>query len=176
MKVTMYMAITANGYIAKEDDDTSWVTATEWASYSGAIRKSRNMIIGRRTYEIMVKNGDFDKPDLNNVRTVVVTSDARLRVHDPRSVLVAASPRKAIDILRKQGFRNLMVCGGGGLNASFMKDNLVDELFLDVEPILIGKGIKLFAEQGFEAGLRLVGAKKLSKNEIQLHYTTIKKR
>lgn len=54
MKTILYMSITANGMIAKDDDSTSWVSPTEWKSFSSMIQKTGNMIIGRRTYEVML--------------------------------------------------------------------------------------------------------------------------
>ena len=53
-------------------------------------------------------------------------------------------------------------------------ENLIDELYLDVEPIVFGTGIRLFKEEDFEAKLKLVETKKLSANEMQLHYEVIK--
>lgn len=175
MKVILYMAITPNGMIAKEGDDTSWVTETEWESFSGMIKKYGNMIIGRRTYEIMLRNDEFNISNLNEIKTAVVAQEEEsVKIHNPQFVFRAKSPKEAIDVLCAQGFETIMVCGGGGLNASFMKENLIDEIYLDVEPIVFGKGIRLFAEADFEANLELIETKKLSPNEIQLHYRVLK--
>lgn len=174
MKVILYMAITINGFIAKENDDTSWVTETEWASFSGMIRKNGNMIIGKRTYEVMIENDEFNRSNLNKIKTVVLTNDASLKIHNPEFISIALSPQEAISILRKQRFETIMVCGGGGLNASLMRENLIDEIYLDVEPIAFGKGIRLFRESDFEVKLKLLEVKKLSDNELQLHYQVLK--
>ncbi|MBI2017812.1 dihydrofolate reductase [Candidatus Daviesbacteria bacterium] len=170
MKVILYMAITVNGLIAKEDDDTSWVTETEWKSFKGIIKKHGNMIIGRRTYEVMLKNDEFNISSLNTIRTIVLTSDETIRIHNRESVSIAKSPQEALHVLSNASFETIMVCGGGGLNSSFMKENLVDEIYIDIEPMIFGQGIKLFADANFEKGLELVGTKKLSPNEIQLCY------
>lgn len=173
MKAILYMAMTANGLITKEDDDTSWVTKTEWKSLNGMIRKYGNMIIGRRTYEIMVKSGEFTRSKLDKVNTIVVTHQTLtppFTIHDSRYVSIATSPRQALTILKQKGHKTVMLCGGGGLNASFMKERLVNELYLDVEPLLLGKGIKLFAESDFAVRLRLKEVKRLSQNEVQLWY------
>jgi dihydrofolate reductase len=174
MKVILYMAVTPNGMIAKEDDDTSWVTETEWESFSGIIKKNGNMIIGRRTYKVMLDNDEFNRSNLNKIKTIVLTNDASLKIHNPEFVSIARTPKEAINTLHKQGFETIMICGGGGLNASFMKENLIDEIYLDVEPIIFGKGVKLFADADFEAKLKLIEVKNLSSDEIQLHYKVIK--
>lgn len=174
MKVILYMAITPNGLIANENDDTDWVTETEWENFSGMIKKYGNMIIGRRTYEIMLENDEFNRSNLNEIKTAVLTSDPSLKVHNSNCIFTARFPKEAVKILIDQGFETIMVCGGGGLNSSFMKENLVDEIYLDVEPIVFGRGIKLFAEADFEAKLELIEAKKFSQDEIQLHYKVIR--
>ncbi len=174
MRVILYMAVTPNDLIEKEDDDTTWVTENEWKSFSGMIKRAGNMIIGRRTYEIMIKNNEFELSKLDKITTVVMTNDAFLKIHNPDFIFIASSPKTALGILQKKVFKKILVCGGGGLNASFMKENLIDEIYIDVEPIIFGKGIKLFTEADFEAELKLLETKKLSRNEIQLHYKVVK--
>lgn len=157
------MAITVNGMIAREDNSVSW-SDLEWKSFSSKINEIGNLIIGRRTYEVM-KNGDeFSK--FKKVKIIVVTNS---KISD-KNVSVAESPKHALKILGKEGFKEALVAGGGKINSSFMKEGLVDEIYLDVEPLIFGKGIKLFADEDFEAKLELMETKMFSKNEIQLHY------
>ncbi len=174
MKVILYIAISVNGYIAKENDDTGWVSETEWKGYSDMIKKVGNMIIGRRTYEVMLQNDEFNRSQLNEIKIIVVTDDPSLQIHNPEFISTAKLPREALSALHKQDFETIMVCGGGGLNTSFMKENLIDEIYLDIEPIIFGRGIKVFAEIDFELKLKLLETKKISDNEIRLHYKVIK--
>ena len=174
MKIILYMAITVNGFIAKENDDVNWVSETEWKSFSGMIKKLGNMVIGRRTYEMMLKNDEFNKSNLNEIKTVVLTNNVSLQIHNPQFIFTATSPKEAINILLNQGFETVMICGGGELNGSFMKENLIDEIYLDIEPVAFGKGIRLFGENDFERKLKLFEIKKLSNDELQLHYQVLK--
>ncbi len=166
MKVILYMAITANGMIAKENDNTGWVSPTEWKSFIGMIQKAGNMIIGRRTYDIMCKNKEFEK--MGKVM-IIVLSRKILNVNH-KKIITVQSPQEALGILQKRKFKTALICGGGKLNSSFMKEKLVNEIYLDVEPIILGKGIKLFADAEFETKLELMEVKKLLGNEVQLHY------
>ncbi len=164
MKTILYIATTANGMIARENDATNWVSPKEWKSFSGMIQKAGNMIIGRRTYEVMVKNNEFQK--LGKVRVVVVSQKLKTN----KKITAVKSPSEALTFLQREGFSQALICGGGKLNSSFMQEKLVDEIYLDIEPILLGKGIKLFADATFEAKLELMRIKKLSKDEVQLQY------
>jgi len=171
MKVILYMAITINGFIAKENDDTSFVSEIEWDSFRNMIKNTGNMIIGSRTYEIMRDSEGFK--NLENIRVLVVSENANFKTI-ANSHSVAQSPKDALTILEKEAFNKALVAGGGTLNASFMAENLVDEIYLDVEPVVFGKGIQLFRENDFETKLKLLETKRLSDNEIQLHYQVLK--
>lgn len=170
MKVIMYMAISVNGMIAKSDDNTSWISANEWNSYSAAIRKAGNLIVGRRTYNILTKQPEFS--ELKDVKLVAV-SEKGFQPSDP-SQLVARSPREALDLLRD--FEEIMVAGGGILNATFLSQDLVDELYIDIEPIVLGQGVQLFNGRDFESRLELIGQKSITHNEVQLHYKVLKQK
>jgi dihydrofolate reductase len=165
------MTMTVNGYIAKENDDTSFVSDIEWNNFKIMINKVSNMIIGSRTYEIVRSNDELK--NLDSIKVVVVTNNDSFKVSNPNH-LIANSPKEALSILEKQGFNEALVAGGGKLNASFASENLIDEIYLDIEPIVFGRGIKLFAEKDFEAKLKLLETKELSADEIQLHYKVLK--
>lgn len=171
MKVILYMAITINGFIAKENDDASFVSEIEWDSFRNMIKSTGNMIIGSRTYEIMRDDEEFK--NLENIRVLVVSENTNFKTITNNHSAIK-SPKDALAILEKEGFDNALVAGGGTLNASFMEENLVDEIYLDVEPVVFGKGIRLFRENDFEAKLKLLETKKLSDSEIQLHYQVLK--
>ncbi len=165
MKVVLYMAITANGYIAKENNETPW-SNEEWESFSEKVKHIKNLVVGRKTFEIMEREGEFQK--IGNPFTVVISNK------EANNSKFINSPEEAIRLLEEKGFSKILVAGGGILNSSFMKKGLVDEIFLDIEPFLFGKGIQLFAENNFESKLELLETKQLSKNVIQLHYRVLK--
>lgn len=171
MKVTLYMAMTANGYIAKEDDSTDFVSDGEWESFCAMATKVGAIIIGRRTYEIMLANNDFDS--LKNVKVVVCTQNVNFKPQSPTHI-IASSPKNALSVLEKEGHTSALVTGGATINALFMKENLVDELYFDIEPVVFGSGIPLFAKADFERKLQLIETKKLSVDELQLHYKVMK--
>lgn len=166
MKLTLYMAMSANGYIAKEDGDTPW-SSEEWQGFADAVARTDGIIIGRKTYEIMKAEREFEK--IGNPFVVVVSS----QTGSGHGAEFVKSPLDAMRVLQDRVASEVLVAGGGVLNASFMALGLVDEIYLDVEPIVFGKGIKLFAESNFEQRLELVSARQLSKNTVQLHYKVI---
>ena len=67
------------------------------------------------------------------------------------------------------GYDKAMVAGGT-LATSFLKNGLVNEIYLNIEPIVFGKGIPLFSNENFEKKLKLLQVKRFSENEVRLHY------
>ena len=171
MKVVLYMAITANGMIAKEDDNTSFVSDVEWESFNNLSKEMGNYVMGRKTYEVSLLDNAFPYPDRLNV---VMTNQNIENKWGDNVIFTNKSPKEILKLLEEKGFETTFVGGGGKINTSFLKENLVDEIYLDIEPILLGKGIKLFADSDFELKLELINIKKLSENEVQLHYKVLK--
>lgn len=167
MKVVLYMAMSTDGYIAKKNDETSW-SKEEWQSFSQFVKEAGNLVVGRKTFEIMKSGGEFKK--IGNPEVVVVSSK---RIVESSKVEGAKSPEEAVGKLRVKGFSTIVVGGGSKLNASFMKAGLIDEIYLDIEPQIFGKGKPLFSEEEFECRLKLLGTKMLSKDTIQSHYKVL---
>lgn len=166
------MATSIDGFVAKKDDKTDFVSEIEWNSFRAMMKKVGNIIIGRRTFELMQKGNEL--PDLDKVNVAIVTSH-EFSVLDSR-IQAVNSPGQALDLLRGKDFKEALVAGGGTLNAAFMEQGLIDEIYLDVEPIALGDGIKLFSGKVFNRRLKLLGIKHLSENELQLHYRVLNKK
>lgn len=172
MNVILYMAMTVNGKIAGSDDDTSWTSKEDWNGFRAMCKKVGNAIIGRRTYDMVKKEGT----QLNGIVTVVLTHETNLlSMSYSRTIFTEKSPVDVLAMLAKKGFKEALVCGGGILNTAFLKEGLIDEMYIDIEPLILGRGIPLFADEDIAPRLKLLEVKTLSNNQtIQLHYQVLK--
>ncbi len=164
MKTVVLMAQSVNGMIATKDNETPW-TESEWREYIQTVDKAGNLIIGHRTYEIMLKSKELDKLS-TSVKIIVVTKN---RFTHER-VVVVNSPKDALDLVRKEGFEMALVGGGTTLNSSFFHDELVDELWLDIEPIIIGNGLNLFTGHDFLQKLKFKSNRQLDEGVLRVEY------
>ena len=80
------------------------------------------------------------------------------------------SPKEAINFAKRLKFKKILLAGGGNTNTKFMELNLINEVFFNIDPVLVGKGIKVFKESNFENKLKFLGMKRLKDGIIQLHY------
>lgn len=156
-----------NGIVAKSNGDTPW-SEDIWKNYYSMAKKYSAIILGRKTYELMKEVNEFEK--IGNPFTIVVTSQ---KINEQNTVS-ALTPKDAIKILKEKNFNSVLVGGGTILNTSFMEQNLIDEIYLDIEPIIIAEGIPLFNDKNFETKLLFKDQKKIGENTIQLHYSVIK--
>lgn len=77
-------------------------------------------------------------------------------------------------MLEQKGHKEVVVIGGSQAVSQFMQENLIDEVYFDIEPLLFSKGMPIFKDANFEYRLELLGTKMLNKNTIQMHYRVIK--
>ena len=172
MKVILYMAMTVNGKIAGIDHDTSWTSEEDWAGFLGMCKRVGNAVIGRKTYEMVKKEGT----QLGDILTVVLTHDSvLLSKKSPHTIFTDSPPRDIVAMLEEREYKEALVAGGGILNSAFLKEGLIDEIYIDIEPLILGRGIPLFADGDFEPRLKLLKVKQLTNHQtIQLHYKILK--
>ena len=171
MKTILYIGISANGYIAKEDGNSEWTSDENLKGFYEQSKKAGNIIMGKNTCLVASQYGYFPFPDSLNI----IVSNQKIENKWGDDVIVTNdSPNEILSMLKQKGFTTAFLAGGGQLNTSFAKEGLIDEIYLDVEPMILGQGIKIFADADFEFLLELIDFKKLNPNTIQLHYRVIK--
>ena len=80
----------------------------------------------------------------------------------------------AIAKLKKEPGKNIAFVGGTRFAQELMSKNLIDEYFLAVSPVILGKGPPLFGKLRKQVTLRLVRAKSCKYGELVLHYETLR--
>ena len=86
------------------------------------------------------------------------------------SVLLAGNVAEKVEQLKSEDGSNLQVWGSGNLIQTFLKHDLVDELWLKIFPITLGAGKRLFAEGTIPAAFKLTDSKVSPKGVIVANY------
>lgn len=161
-KIVLYMAISADGFIAGPNDEAEWVSKNSWNSYIAFVKSCDVALVGKKTAKLMSEN-EF----LLDTRYYIVTT-SETPVNENYSNLAIISKDDLPDV-NKVG-----VIGGGNLNGSLAKIGLFDEIILDIEPLTLGEGIRLFGKYIPKMKLELISSKKLGEGTIQNHYKVIR--
>lgn len=162
IKVILHMAISADGYVAKKDGDSGWVSPIDEKLFLKRCSDAGCLIVGRNTYE-QYKNEIYP---VQGVVNIILTKKPFIG----KGVFCAKSPKAALKIAAKNGFHKVLLAGGGLTSASFLKQGLINELFLTVHPLALGGGIKLFEQVNSSFKFELINVNKLKDGLVQLHY------
>lgn len=163
MKVVAYFAVSADGFVAGEYDDVSWVSKESWDTYKKLVSDAKLAVVGRRTYDLM-HHDEF----IADCRYLVLTTATDISKKHT-DIEVTSAPREALAKLKAQGRQCAVAVGGAKAFATLMRDRLINELYLDVEPVLIGTGVRLF--EGEMGTLKLLDTHTLENGKtVQLHY------
>ena len=142
MKVIQYLATSVNGHISVGDDGTDWVTPKTIEDFGKLNLECGVVVMGKRTYEMF--GNDFPQKDCLNI---VMTKDEELLKKEMEGALFTdKDPNGIIQIAEEKGFKQLFVVGGTKTNTAFLKENLIDEIWINIHPIIIGHGKYLFDE------------------------------
>ncbi|HTC74281.1 MAG TPA: dihydrofolate reductase family protein [Edaphobacter sp.] len=179
-KIIVYIATSADGYIARPDGDVEWLNRQPPTTDDGMTRfySSIDTILwGRKTYDWLLayykkkgkKDGMFDTKLANYVFSRNPPKRAM-----PGVEFVSESVKAFAKRLRATPGKHIWMMGGGGLIASFLDAGEIDEFDIHVIPTLIGQGIPLIAPRRRDISLRLRSIRKHSNGTARLRYEVVK--
>ncbi len=86
------------------------------------------------------------------------------------------SPSELTEQFQKKGYESMVVVGGAHLATSFLKGQLIDELWLTIEPKIFGTGGNFVVEENLDVNLKLISCEKVNEQGTSiLKYSVIKK-
>ncbi|HRZ98399.1 MAG TPA: dihydrofolate reductase family protein [Paludibacter sp.] len=175
-KVILYIAMSLDGYIAKLNDDLSFLSIVEQEGqdygYDEFIKTVDTVIVGRKTYEKVLSMGvEFPYAD----------KDAYIITRTPRpnngSIKFYTGDLKTlVNKLKSENGKNIFCDGGAEIVNEMLRNDLIDEYIISVIPILVGNGTKLFNDGRPEQKLELLSTKQFDKGLTQLHYKRVEKK
>jgi dihydrofolate reductase len=127
--------------------------------------KPFDLLLGRKTYEIFAAHWPYVKTNedpiaagINNAKKYVASKTLK-KLDWKNSDLVKGDVAKEVKKLKEQDGPEIQVHGSGNLIQTLLKHDLVDELWLKIFPITLGRGKRLFAEGTIPVGFKLLESK-----------------
>ena len=162
MKVTLHLAISADGFIAKLDGDSSWVAPADEALFKERAREAGCLVVGKKTF-------DQYHGEIYPVADVLNIVMSRHPQPEEAGILYVSSPQEAIAVAQERS-AGLLIAGGGLVSGSFLEAGLIDEVFLSVHPLFLYDGIRPFGTVKADAKLQFIDSRELGDGLIELHY------
>ncbi|WP_017258793.1 dihydrofolate reductase family protein [Pedobacter arcticus] len=174
-KLILYIATSLDGYIAKTNDDLSFLSLVEQEGqdygYADFVKTVDTVIVGRKTYDKVLSMG-YDFPH--------VDKDCYILTRTPKSTngslkFYTGNIKTLVTLLKLKDGKTIFCDGGAETATELIKNDLIDEYIISVIPILLGDGIRLFKDGRPEQQLELLSTKQFEKGLTQLHYKRLKK-
>lgn len=166
MKAFIIAAITADGFIGRSNShQADWTGKADKKVFINLTKEAGIMIMGSRTFATIGRA----LPDRRNIiytnnPETITASDVETTSEDPATLLAR---------LEKEGANAVAICGGASIYDLFMREKLVDELYLTVVPVIFGRGLQLFTSE-LAADLLLLDTESLEGGAVLLHYKITK--
>lgn len=171
-KISLFIATSLDGYIAKPNDDLSFLKLVEKEGedygYSAFTNTIDTLIIGRRTYDYVLKEIGSSHYDNGQRDVYVITRNQRPKVG--RTTFYTGNLSELVKQLKSEKGKNIYCDGGAEVINELLKHDLIDEFIISVIPVLLGNGTRLFKDGRPEQTLEFVQAKTFETGLMQLHY------
>ena len=173
-KVTIHMAQSLDGFIAKKDGSINWMKSTD--SYEKGITLTDEIIasfinsidcyvMGSKTYEHALKLG-WPYGD-----TPVIVLTKRKLTSDKESVeFYSGDVNELINNRLKPVYKGIWMVGGAELTKEFIRLNLADEIIISIMPVVLGDGTLFFDFVGKEQKLHLKDVTAYKDGMVELAY------
>jgi dihydrofolate reductase len=176
-KIIVYIATSADGYIARPDGDVGWLDRPRPKGnygYGNFFKTIDTILWGRKTYakgiEMGMKASGFGRGIKNYVFS---------RRPQPSSLpafeFVNEPIKSFAERLRAQPGKDIWMMGGGEIIAAFLDEGEIDQFSIHVIPVMIGQGIPLVAPRHRSVPLKLLSTKKFPDGVVHLNYRVLPK-
>lgn len=171
-KLSVFIATSLDGYIAKPNDDLGFLKLVEkdgedygYAEFTANID---TIIIGRKTYDWVQREIGTSHYDNGERNVYVITRTERQNVG--KTTFYTGNITDLVQQLKSETGKNIYCDGGAEIVNELLKSDLIDEFIISIVPVLVGNGTRLFKDGRPEQLLELVNSKTFDTGLIQLHY------
>jgi dihydrofolate reductase len=151
-KVVYGGAMSLDGFIAGPNAEYDWIVMDPDIDFAALMGRFDTFLIGRKTFEVMRRMGDT-APPTPGIRNIVFSRT--LRPEDCPQAIVSDNAERVVADLRTVPGKDIALFGGGELFRSLLSAGLVDEVSVNVIPVLLGGGVPLLPPPADRARLKL---------------------
>lgn len=169
-QVFIIVATSADGFIAQDtyQASTHWTSKEDNELFHRLTKEAGVVVMGETTYSTipakylpMSDRLNIVYSHLSRDELVAKYKIEANKVTDETLRVTSLPQEELVEELMKEGRDKIAVCGGSSIYTQFLQSGLVNKLYITIEPIIFGDGIKLF-NRAVEQKLKLVKSKKLN--------------
>lgn len=171
-KVTFGGANSLDNMFARTDDSVDWLL---WSDEAMSVMKDYwktidTMVMGRKTYEAGLRLSNGAKNPYPGIKCYVFSRTLKETGETKGFEIISEDAASFVRGLKQQEGRDICVMGGGLLAKSLLEANLIDEIGLNIHPVLLGSGVPLFHEMNHQIDLELLECKPFKNGCVYVNY------
>ncbi|MFH1631406.1 MAG: dihydrofolate reductase family protein [bacterium] len=167
MKVELLAAISVDGRIAESTDQLAdWTSKEDKRFFVRKTKEAGVLVMGKTTYETI------GRPLPDRLNLIMTRNTSGLDQIEGQLEYTSSSPKEVLDDLERRGFQTVVIAGGSQIYSLWLREGLVTDLFLTVEPVLFGGGVSLVNDVP-SCKLELVSSEQLGEKSVLLHYKVL---
>lgn len=186
-QLVLFMHVSLDGFVAGPNGEMDWIKVDdEIFDYAGRrYNKSDTALYGRVTYQMMegywptaadqpnATQHDIEHSAWYNKVDKVVLSKTMVGQQLPNTIILSDDIEFRVKSLKQQAGKEIIIFGSPSASHTLMQYGLIDEFWLFVNPILLGKGIPLFKDIQQVTELKLVTTAVFDSGVVCLQYQKI---
>jgi len=178
-RVTIHMAASLDGFIARKDGSVDWLETTDEfaggetmapAVVEAFLKTIDCYVMGSRTYETALS---FEAKGMGwaygDTPAFVLTHRDLPRTRETIE-FYSGDLAPFVNGRLRSTFRSIWVVGGGAVTAECLRLGLADEVRYSILPIVIGDGIPFFGKRDRDIALHLAEVKAYDSGMVELRY------
>jgi dihydrofolate reductase len=183
-KIVSFFHVSLDGYVAGLNGEMDWIKVDDeiFEHVGDRVNNSDTALYGRVTWQMMegywptaadqpnASKHDIEHAAWYKTAEKIVLSESMKGEQLPNTVFISEDVEQRIKALKQQGDKEILLFGSPSATHSLLQYDLIDEFWLFVNPVLLGKGMPLFKNVSETTPLTLVSSKTFSNGVICMHY------
>ena len=185
-KLTVFMHTSLDMFVGGPNGEMDWINVDdEIFDYAGQRTDDADTALyGRVTYEMMegywptaadqpnASRHDIQHSSWYNEVHKVVLSKSMQGEERPNTQIISDNVRPQVEALKQQPGKDIVVFGSPSAVHTLLHEGLVDELWLFVNPVILGAGIPMFRGVKDQVKLKLLKSRSFSSGVVFLRYVS----
>ncbi|HET9512831.1 MAG TPA: dihydrofolate reductase family protein [Gemmatimonadales bacterium] len=169
--VTYGAACSLDGFITGPGGAMDWLQFTRDAQQliGEYWPKIDTILMGRKTWEVAAASGQGGGGESSGIRSYVFSRSLK-HLSQPGVELVRDDAGGFVRRLKQQPGKDICLMGGGELASTLLAAGVVDEVGLNIHPVLLGAGIPMFVNPGRRVPLELLESRKMEGGCVLARY------
>lgn len=188
-KLVQFMHVSLDGFVARPNGEMDWIIVDEeiFDSASARTNQSDTALYFRKTFEMMegywptaADQPNASKHDIEHsrwysqVKKVVVSRSLKGKSFK-NTTIISDNVISEIKKLKEGKGSEIIIFGSPSASHLLLDAGLIDDLWIFVNPVLLGNGIPLFKNIREQINLKLANTQTYKSGVISLHYERLKK-